>query len=100
MQVSPVRVEEVLSRVLRSEVLCVREADALRVDTPYILQDGHLLRVYLEQNGNADGITVSDGGYATTQIETFTRSNAALRRRYARLERIAQQLELEWDTEF
>src|SRR5436305_5518434 len=97
---NPNYVEEALSRVLRSEVSCVREGDGLYVDTPYVLQDGQLLRVYLDRAEDPDGIVASDGGYATSQIETFARSNAALRERYAQMERIARQLDLEWDTEF
>src|SRR5262249_38003008 len=97
---NPDHVEEALSRLLRSEVSCVRAGDGLYVDTPYVLQDGHLLRVYLDRAEDRDGIVASDGGSATSQIETFACSNVALRERYAQLERIAQQLDLGWDTEF
>lgn len=97
MLVPPSRVREALVAVLREEVVCALENDELRVDTPYVLQDGRLLRVYLRWCGEHGGFIASDGGYATGQIEAFVRSAAALRERYAELKGIARGLDIEWD---
>lgn len=92
-------VEAILIAVLRDDARCVRDGDALTLDTPFTLQDGHLLRVYLEPSGDG-GYIVTDGGFAAGQVESFARNSAILRERRAELKRIASALELEWRDEF
>ena len=92
-------VERTLAAQLLKEIVCTRDGDLLRVDTPYVLQDGHLLRFYIEA-AEGRGLVVSDGGFATAQVEIFARSDAVLRDRYAELRRIATELGLDWDTEY
>jgi hypothetical protein len=98
--ISCTAVEQALVGALRAEVSCVPAGDRHRVDTPYVLQDGHLLQVFLWATGENGTVVASDGGYATAQVETFARSVGALRERYADLKAIANALELEWDAEF
>ena len=85
---------------MSEEISCVADGPALRLDTPYVLQDGRLLRVYLRPAANNGGLVASDGGYATSQVEIFARSAASMRERYEEMKQIAHSLDLEWDTEF
>jgi len=73
----------------------------LTLDTPLTLQDGRLLRVYIEP-AKGGGLIVTDGGYAMSQVETFARTPAMLRERREELVRIARILDLECEdgTEF
>ena len=94
---SPDEVEAALVESLRARVLCKIDGDALELETPYVLQDGHLLRVYIELT--TAGLSVSDGGFTQRQLETDSRTAAMLRERVADVQRIATQLSLKWDGE-
>lgn len=75
------------------------EDDGLRLDTPYILQDGHALRVYLYPAGQNGDVIVSDGGFATEQIEILSPAPSSLSRHYGAVDRIARKLGLGWDVD-
>lgn len=94
----PIKVRAAVSEAIQHQVECVAEEDTVRVDTPYILQDGHLLRVILRP-GPA-GIMVSDGGYATAQVEMHVVPAGDIETYYSLLRRIAHELSLEWQGDF
>ena len=95
----PKAVEQALLDVLRDDARCRPDGDELVLDTPYILQDGHLLQVYLSP-ADGSGLSVTDGGFAASQAEVFARSPAVVRERRGELQKIAERLGLEWDGEF
>lgn len=47
----------------------------LRVDTPYILQDGHMMRVLLKPSGSSE-ILATDDAWAQEQLEIFLGKNS------------------------
>lgn len=96
--IQPQTVEEHLKEILGKRIHCFPDGDVLAIDTPYILQDGHFLRAYLDTTVPA-GFLLSDGGYIQRQLETFCRSTATLRARIADVQLIAKELSLEWDGE-
>jgi hypothetical protein len=95
----PNEIVQTFARLLGENVSCVRQGEELRLDTPYVLQDGCLLQVFLSAVPGNGHIVASDGAYAVQQIEILS-SPATLRARYGELERIARELDLDWDTEF
>jgi hypothetical protein len=98
----PVRIQDVekgLQLLLASQVRCFRDGDVLAVDTPYVLQDGHLLRAYIDAS-NPLQLFVSDGGFIQRQMETFSRSSAMLRERRIDVQQIANELSLQYEEEF
>lgn len=79
---------------------CGREDDAtIYLDTPFILSDGHALRVYFRQNANGS-ITVSDGHFATNFIQSWIQSISTRERLYGEMFQIAHDLHLKWEGEF
>ena len=98
--IQPKDVEHALAVALRQEVVCVFEDDELRVDTPYVLQNGAMLRAYMRWDERGQDLVVSDGSYAAEQMELYAASASALRDRYAEMRRIARRLMLDWDTAF
>lgn len=55
----PTTVEQVLIDVLCSDVRGRRDGDEVVLDTPHILQDGHLLQLYLSPAEDGGGDEVS-----------------------------------------
>lgn len=97
-QLQPDVVADTFRDMLDSEIVCERDGAGLLIDTPYVIGDGYLLRAYLRAD---DGqITVSDGGFATAQVERHIQGEVALRQRYHELNRIARRYGLAWDGEF
>jgi hypothetical protein len=94
----PDLVRSALGSIFDNEIFCERRGDEILLDTPYTAGRGYLLRAHV--SATEDGITVSDGGFATSQIETFVHSTKALRHRYTDLESIAGRLGLSWDGQF
>jgi hypothetical protein len=96
----PEELRRLLSKSLAEDIACVRKGDALVLDTPYILQDGHLFRAYLHVDGSG-AFNVSDGGWAGDQFAIFGLTGAALRSRSEQARAIADELCLTWsDGEF
>lgn len=84
--------------VLKGQVSCQPVGERLVLDTPYVLQDGHLLRVHIDRD--ADGrLLISDGGFVQRQVEIFSRSATMLRDRVAEVGQMAVELNLKWDQE-
>ena len=92
-----VEVKRALNEALRENLRCALDDGRVRVDTPYVLQDGHLLQVFLNRSPAGD-ITASDGGWATSQFELHT--THLPERRYDTLRNIATRLGLEWEGDF
>jgi hypothetical protein len=57
-------IAQAFARVLADGVRCVSQDDELRLDTPYVPQDGRLLQVFLSVVPGNGHIVVSDGAYA------------------------------------
>ena len=83
-----------LRRILTEGVHCTRQGAALILDTPYSFGDGNLLRVYLFET--AEGIVVSDGGFAARQVEMLS-PTPTTHHHYRRLQRLAADHDLHWD---
>lgn len=96
----PELVRDALIGVFREEIACEMHGNAMWVDTPYILQDGSLLQAVLEYDPLTGKIIVSDNAYAAAQAELYTRTPSALRHRFSEFRKIADELELDWDTDF
>lgn len=96
--VIPEQLTAALDRMLSAEIRWKPADGGVCVDTPYQVASGYGLRAYFT---SGDGhIRVSDGGFATSQVEMGVHHPAALRPRYKELERIASSLGLEWNGEF
>ncbi len=95
----PTHVQTALIAALTADSICVRDGDLLMLDTPYPLQDGHFLRVYIEAE-TASQFTVSDGGFAVHQAELFASSAGVLRNWLQEFHRIATTSGVEWNGEF
>jgi hypothetical protein len=91
-------VEKGFKDLLAKQVYCFRDGDLLVLDTPFVLQDGHLLRAYID--ASQEQLMVSDGGFIQRQIETFARSAAMLRERRNDVRQIADELSLQYEEEF
>ncbi len=85
--------------MLTADIACVRDGDLLQLDTPYLLQDGHFLRVYIEAEA-ASQLTMTDGGFALNQAELFASSAGVLRNWLQEFRRIATTSGVEWNGEF
>lgn len=88
---------EALLAVLREDTHAIDTDIGIQLDTPYVLQDGSLLRVFLSLDHGGQRIIVDDGGAARHRIETWTRSDAVRRERLEALKEIAASLALESD---
>lgn len=94
----PSAVRDALTRALTDDISCSMTSSGVVVDTPFILQDGRLLRVLLRPTGENGTIEASDGGYALEQVEIMFRAGSSRRERLAEIKRIATELHLDWDT--
>jgi len=95
---TPESVKAALLAQWATDTTCIEDDGALRLDTPYVLQDGHQLRVRLYQDD--EGVTVTDDGFATMQMEMYAPSAWVRRRRYKQMACIANELGIVWDVEF
>jgi len=91
------KVKEKLRRIVDDYIECSYDGDIVVVDTPFLLQDGHFLRVYVDESGT--DVAVTDGGFLQAQIEMFARSSSGIRERSADVKDIANELSLNWDGE-
>lgn len=94
----PQDIERHLRRQVCAEIHAERRGDLVAVDTPFTLQNGALLRVFLEPSEG--GLLVSDGGYAAEIADSMSRSSALARQRHEAMKAIAAKLGLEWDGQF
>ena len=95
--VNPTDVVAALRRSFDLDSSAVAEGEEVRLDTPYLVGHGYGLRAYLA--AVEGGIRVTDGGFASQQIETYVRNQAGLRSRYRELARLAEGVGLTWDGE-
>jgi hypothetical protein len=93
-------VAELLKELTASWISCDRDGDVLTVDTPFLLQDGHLFRAFISVGEHPGQLVVSDGGWASEQVELFARTVAVRNARTSDLRRIATEAGIDWDTEF
>lgn len=80
---------------LAQSTRCAAEDDTLRLETPFMLPDGHTVRVYLRL-GLEREVVVSDGGYTSRMVTIFSRFEEEARARYEKLRQIARDLGLEY----
>lgn len=81
--------------VLAQTTRCVAEDGMVRLETPFLLPDGHAVRVYLRL-GPEQEVIVSDGGYTSRTVTVFSRFEDEARARYEKLRQIARDLGLEY----
>jgi len=81
--------------VLAQTTRCVAEDGMVRLETPFLLPDGHVVRVYLRL-GPEQEVIVSDGGYTSRTVTVFSRFEDEARARYEKLRQIARDLGLEY----
>ena len=96
----PTKVATLLRELTASWIECVRDGDLLAVDTPFVLQDGHLFRAFISAGDRPGQVVVSDGGWASEQVELFTRTVSVRNARIDELKRIGREAGIQWDTEF
>lgn len=83
-------IKDALCEATCTRIRVNRAGEAWTVDTPHVLQDGHLLQVFVERCGN--GWLVHDGGFATAEAEAYLKSPAAVRSRHKQLDAIGTTL--------
>lgn len=88
-------VREELIRLLASEIECQAEGGMLRLDTPYIIGDGYLMRAYLSPVD--ERIRVTDRGFATSQVEMYVTGSNTLLARYDDLNEVARKCGIRWE---
>jgi hypothetical protein len=93
---NPEMVEQALRDLVSADVVCRPAGDHLILDTPYILQDGSVLRTFLDVD-EGGLLKMSDGGLTMRELEKFARSNVALRDRSNAVAAIAKSLRLLWE---
>ena len=98
LQLRPDTLRNALEAVVTTDIECRRDGDRVRLETPYPAGRGYFLHVYITVSDR--GIAVSDGGFATSQVEMYVRSRVALKHRYRDLQAIAQKLGIVWDGDF
>ncbi len=91
----PSVVKYMFVEVLAQSTRCTAEDGILRLETPFMLPDGHVVRVYLRP-GPEQEVVVSDGGYTSRTITIFSRFEDEARARYEKLRQIARDLGLEY----
>ncbi len=91
----PERLAQALQGIVTGDIHSGVVGDSYFLDTPYDVGHGYLLRAYFTIYDNR--ILVSDGGFAETQVEIFSRSQSALRYRQRGLKSIANKLSLTWN---
>lgn len=97
---TPEQVTNSFRRIVSEDVRCARQGDALSMDTPLVLQDGHFFRAFVEID-DSGLLRVSDGGFTTSQFSIYSVSEPALRARGSEAGEIARELSLTWqDGEF
>lgn len=96
--IQPDTLRNALEAIVTTDIECRREGDRVLLETPYPAGRGYFLHVYITTSDR--GIAVSDGGFATSQVEMYVRSRVALKHRYRDLEAIAQKLGIVWDGDF
>lgn len=96
----PTTVATLLRELTASWIDCVRDGDLLAVDTPFVLQDGHLFRAFISAGDQPGHMVVSDGGWASEQVELFARTLSVRNARIDELKRIGREAGIQWDTEF
>lgn len=84
--------------LVRQGVSCRRQGDFLLLDTPLILQDGHLLQALIEID-ETDSIRVSDGGFVQRQILLSSHSAASIRERGMDAAHLCKEVGLVWEGE-
>lgn len=92
---SPAEIERLLVDDVREMITCRAVGDLLRLDTPYVLQDGHMLQVWLESSNGA--IQVSDGGWTLSQTDLFASSSTLRSQRARQVDAIARANGLQFD---
>jgi len=98
LQLRPDTLRNALETIVTTDIECRREGDRVLLETPYPAGRGYFLHVYITVSDR--GIAVSDGGFATSQVEMYVRSRVALKHRYRDLQAIAQKLGIVWDGDF
>jgi hypothetical protein len=96
----PSKVARLMRELTASWIDCVRDGDQLAVDTPFVLQDGHLFRAFISVGDGPGQLVVSDGGWAAEQVELFARTVAVRTARIEELKRIGREAGIAWETEF
>lgn len=91
----PSVVKYMFVEVLAQSTRCTAEDGILRLETPFMLPDGHVVRVYLRL-GPEQEVVVSDGGYTSRTVTIFSRFEDEARARYEKLRQIARDLGLEY----
>lgn|GEM_PF-2212012 len=91
----PSVVKYMFVEVLAQTTRCVAEDGMVRLETPFLLPDGHVVRVYLRL-GPEQEVIVSDGGYTSRTVTVFSRFEDEARARYEKLRQIARDLGLEY----
>lgn len=91
----PSIVKYLFVEVLAQGTQCVVEDGVVRLETPFMLPDGHSVRVYLRL-GPEQEVIVSDGGYTSRTVTIFSRFEEEARARYEKLRQIARDLGLEY----
>ncbi len=91
----PSIVKYMFVEVLAQSTRCVAEDGAVRLETPFMLPDGHPVRVYLRL-GPEHELIVSDGGYTSRTVTIFSRFEEEARARYEKLRQIARDLGIEY----
>lgn len=91
----PSVVKYMFVEVLAQTTRCVAEDGMVRLETPFLLPDGHAVRVYLRL-GPEQEVIVSDGGYTSRTVTVFSRFEDEARARYEKLRQIARDLGLEY----
>src|SRR5581483_3585938 len=93
---TPEAVAKGFREIVSRDVVCERIGDALYIDTPLVLQDGHFFRAYLclDDSGR---LKVSDGGFASRQFSIHALSAPAMRSRSDEAADIAREFSLVWE---
>ncbi len=94
-ELDPAIVKYMFVEVLAQSTRCFAEDGAVRLETPFMLPDGHLVRVYMRL-GPEQEVVVSDGGYTSRTVTIFSRFEEEARARYEKLRQIARDLGLEY----
>lgn len=91
----PAIVKYLFMEMLAQSTQCIVEDGVVRLETPFMLPDGHLVRVYFRL-GLEQEVIVSDGGYTSRMVTVFSRFEEEARARYEKLRQIARDLGVEY----
>jgi hypothetical protein len=96
---APEDVVRLLTDATAATITCVRDGDDLALDTPFVLQDGHLLRAYISVGEETGALVITDGAWAAEQVELFT-SRPSIDARWRAMAQIARECGIDFDVEF